>query len=205
MTKEPKADLGSQRFLSWMILMFYLCNMLMPLAAEDNKPDVFVSMYFASETDVCSPDGYSSQVNDTPNPCDQMTFKRLKKMLDDKEVTNVRHKIPPEKLRLGKLLLDSIEAYSDDCPLKAPCLKSSRRYAVILTFEVAGTDCVGCDIKIRRDPPSKSNIPRYTFEGKLSEKNRWINHQRADVFLPSHHVRWDLIIGDWCWRLGTTR
>lgn len=195
-----KMNSANPRFETGRVLLLFICSILTPLSAQNERPRIDVSMYFVSEKDACPPDGY------TQGKCDELTFKRLEEMLrSEKYIASTQHSIPPENFRLGSNLLDSIEAYSEDCPPNRPCVESSRRYAVILTFKVVGKDCVGCSIMIRRVPPKDSQFVTYSDNGKLSEQSRWVNHQRADVFLPSNRVRWRLEIGQWRWDLRTRR
>ena len=121
-------------------------------------------------------------------------------MVADGMTRTVQQRIPPERLRLGERLLDSIDAFVDECPIVEPCLNASRRYSVILAFEVA--DLVNQGITLTRVSPD-NQFPAYSVSGELSPQGRWINHQRADTFLPSYGVRWQLEIGPWSWSLGT--
>ena len=202
--KKHKTNLAHPQFKSRNIVMFFsLCITPMALSAQTERPDVLVSMYLVSETDACRPNGYSRPDDETPGRCQPLTFDDLDTLVRQDPDALVQHRIPPEKLRLGEKLLDSIDAYTDDCPLHHPCLDSNRRYAIILAFEVNALGPVDC--KIRRNPPTQSPIPPYSMTDKLSARGRWITHQRADVFLPAYRVRWLLEIGQWSWDLGTVR
>ena len=188
----------------WYILaLVSLCINPSPLPAQIERPEVRVSLYFVGEAEACRPAGYPSGM-ETSVPCEPLTFQDLEAMVRRTEVTRVQHRIPPEQLRLGEELLDSIDAYREDCPLASPCLQPNRRYAVILAFEVDVPDPVDFEIAIRRKPPPGSRVKPYSATGALSARGRWINHQRADVFLPAYGVRWQLDIGSWSWDLGAT-
>ena len=186
-------------------LSLMLCATPTSFRAQGDKPSVVVSMYFVGEKVACPPDGYGESETETLRRCKRLTFKDLDTMTRQRIVTPVQQGIPPEQLRLGKTLLDSIDAFSDDCTIKAPCMnKPERRYSIILAFEVKGaSDFDGNKIEIRRILPKGNKFDPYSKSGKLSEQGRWINHQRADIFLPSHRVRWELKLGQWSWNLGT--
>ncbi|MCY4507806.1 MAG: hypothetical protein OXG35_12735 [Acidobacteria bacterium] len=162
-------------------------------------------MYFVAEAEACRPDGYPDPNQEMAVRCEPLTFQDLETMIRRNEGTRVQHGIPPEELRLGNALLDSIDAYREACPLASPCLKSKQRYAVILAFEVDVPDPEGYEIAIRREPPRGSPVDPYSATGTLSGRGRWINHQRADVFLPAYGVRWRLNVGSWGWDLGTVQ
>lgn len=185
------------------LALVFLCITPSSLPAQIERPEVLVSLYFVGEVEACRPAGYPSGM-ETSVRCEPLTFEDLEAMVRRPEVTRVQHGIPPEQLRLGEELLDSIDAYRDDCPLTRPCSHPSRRYVVILAFEVDVSDPVDYEITIRREPPRGSRVEPYSATGALSGRGRWINHQRADVFLPAYGVRWRLDIGSWSWDLGET-
>ena len=204
--KEHKTNFARSRFKSWNIVMFFplcLCIIPMPLSAQTERPNVLVSMYFASETAACRPNGYPLGDDETPGGCEPFTFDYLDTLAKKNVAVSVQHRIPPEELRLGEKLLGSLDAYKDDCSLASPCLESSRRYAIILAFEVDVPGPVDC--KIRRNPPDDIPVKPHSITGKLSARGRWIIHQRADFFLPSYRFRWLLEIGQWSWDLGTVK
>ena len=202
--KKHKTNLAHPQIKSWKIVMFLaLSTIPVALSAQTERPDVLVSMYLVSETDACRPYGYQRPDDETPTRCTPLTFDELDTMVRQDTAALVQHKIPPEKLRLGEELLDSIDAFRDDCPLDSPCSEPDRRYAIILAFEAAVSGPVDC--RIHRKPPTKSLIPAYSITGNLSVRGRWITHQRADVFLPAYNVRWLLEIGEWNWNLGTVK
>ena len=185
------------------VLPLLVCSAATTLRAEDEQPNIALSMYFVSEKVACSPHGYGEPGQ--PYNCPDLTFTFLEKMVSQGVATPVQQSIPPERLRLGRSLFDSVDAFSDDCTISAPCAdEPERRYAIILAFEFSDAPRFsGQTIEITRNPPMDSPFEPYSRKGKLSERGRWINHQRADVFLPSHGVRWALRLGDWTWNLGT--
>ena len=175
------------------------------LQAQDDKPTVVVSLYFVGETVACPPEGYpdlSTPGSPATRRCDPLTFGDLEDLA--RMAMSVQQSIPPERLRLGQNLLDSIEAYATACPAAAPCMDPKRRYSVVLVFEVSGVaDVGGHAIALRRVPPGNSEIPALSASGALSDQGRWISQQRADAFLPAYGMRWVLQVGEWTWVLGT--
>ena len=185
-------------------LLFLLWPTAASLQAQEARPDVVVSMYFVGEKVACPPDGYpDADEESTRSRCPTWTFSDLADL--SRQATPVQQSIPPEQLQLGQALLDSIEAFSDDCTIAVPCAdEPDRRYSIVLAFEVNDLrDFRGQEIAIRRLLPDRSRLPKYSASGELSQRGRWINHQRADIFLPSYSVRWELQIGEWRWNLGT--
>lgn len=189
---------------SLVLIVAHCVSTNMTMAQERRtKPTVRVSMYYAAETDVCRPDGYSDSSNDAKSKCERLDFDRLEVMRRDGVAVSVQNQIPPEELRLGSDLLDSIDAFTDECSPTNPCSNPSRRYSLILAFDVDIASPETYAITIHRTPPEESPFDPYSNAGQLSPAGRWINHQRADVFLPSNRVRWQIEIGDWSWNLGT--
>ena len=190
--------------LLWVFLPVLLYVAPTSLRAQRDKPTIVVSMYFVSEKVACPPNGYDESGGQTL-ACRQLTFEDLEQMTSQRIARRVQQSIPPEQLRLGRSLMYSLEAFSEDCPINTPCTdQPERRYSIVLAFEVKGAqDFDGYEITIRRIPPSDSRFEGYSRSGILSDRGRWINHQRADVFLPSNGVRWVLQLGEWNWNLGT--
>ena len=203
---EKTNDVTSLTFWS-VALPLLLCVTPMSVHAQGARPNVFVSMYFVGERVACPPDGYDESGRGTRTCRRQLTFDALEELTEQGIATPVQQSIPPEQLRLGASLLDSIEAFSDDCTIDTPCTEQpERRYSIVLAFEVDGVqDFDGHEIEIRRVLPGTSQFNEYTSSGNLSEQGRWINHQRADIFLPSYGVRWELQLDEWTWNLGTER
>jgi hypothetical protein len=46
---------------------------------------------------------------------------------------------------------------------------------------------------------------KYSARGKLDEGGQWINHQRADLFLPGYGVERILTADKYSWTLLTTK
>lgn len=167
------------------------------LRAQDDKPTVVVSLYFVGETVACPPDGYHPT-----RTCDPIAFGDLEDLA--RMTIPVQQSIPPEGLRLGQNLLNSIEAYATACPATAPCMDPQMRYSVVMAFEVSGiADVGGHAISLRRESPGNSEILALFVSGTLSDQGRWIGQQRADAFLPAYGVRWVLQVGEWTWVLRT--
>lgn len=194
------------------IIHFVALSIVLPLSArtvpasfgtQDPRPNVVVSMYFVGEKLVCPPDGYDG--SGETSECPELTFEWLESMVSRGIAKPVQRNIPPAQIRLGKSLFDSVEAFSEDCTIEAPCAdQPDRRYAIILAFEVSDARrSAGKRIEVERVPPRDSRFEEYSASGRLSERGRWLNHQRADVFLPSYDVRWVLQLGDWTWNFGT--
>ena len=49
-------------------------------------------------------------------------------------------------------------------------------------------------------PKKKVNVK---VEDTLDFGGKWLHHQRADLFLPGHKVKWILTAGSYCWTFGT--
>lgn len=202
--RDDRSRLGHLRFPFRRAVAFTcFCITPWPLSAQIERPVMSVSMYFVSEAQACRPEGYPDPNTETLARCEPLTFQNLETMVRRNQAKRVERTIPPEELRLGDELLGSIDAYRRECPLTRPCRNRTRRYALILAFDVDVENPSDYEITIRRKPPTGSRVERYSARGTLSGRGRWVNHQRADVFLPSYGVRWRLDVGSWSWDLGT--
>ena len=177
--------------------------------SQTEKPPVLVTVIFAKETVVCAPDGYASNYENQDNrrQCNPLFYDKLTEL-----GITVAHQLPPEKIPL-KELFRLVDWYTEKCPLKEPCKDPADRYAIVLAFEfqMAGTKGINVSLKRQVPPDIQSyfgedpNVGGYTAKGILDQGGHWINHQRADLFLPGYGVEWILTAGDYSWQLLTTQ
>ena len=198
-----KPDAVHRRLASAALVLLPLLWVASP-SAQLAQPQVLVSMYFVPEATACPPRGYRDAGDDNTPMCPQLTVEDVDAMESQAIATAIARSIPPERLQLGDALMDSIDAFAEDCPVEAPCMDPKRRYSIILAFDVASVNEIdGYPIELRREPPENSGLPAYSVSGTLSARGRWINHQRADSFRPTYRVNWVLQVGQWTWELGT--
>ena len=158
---EKMTNVTSLTFWS-VALPFLLCAAPTSLYAQGERPNILVSMYFVGEKIACPPDGYDESGRQTRTCRQQLTFDDLDEMTNQRVATPVQQSIPPEQLRLGLSLFDSIEAFSDDCTVDEPCKdQPERRYSIVLAFEIVEDprNFDGHEIAIRRVLPSRSPVP----------------------------------------------
>lgn len=177
--------------------------------SQSEKPAVLVTVIFAKETEVCAPDGYASNYDrqDNRRKCNPLYFDKLSEL-----GKTVAHKLPPEQIPLKKLY-QLVNWYSDKCSIKEPCKDPNDRYAIVMAFEFQMQKTKGIDVSLERKIPKDleshfqedPNFGKYSARGKLDEGGHWINHQRADLFLPGYGVEWILTADKYSWTLLTTK
>ena len=177
--------------------------------SQSEKPEVSVTIIFAKETEACAPNGYASNY-DYPSrqkKCNPLYFDKLSEL-----GITVAHQLPPDKIPLQKLFR-LINWYSERCTLKEPCKDADDRYSIILAFDFKMSDTKGIEVSLERRIPEElkqdfdgdPNHGEYLAGGILDEGGHWINHQRADLFLPGYGVEWVLKAGEYSWKLFTTK
>jgi hypothetical protein len=177
--------------------------------SQNERPEVLVTVIFAKETEACAPGGYTSNYDyqNQKKKCTALYYDKLSEL-----GITVAHKLPPDEIPL-KVLFRLVNWYSDKCTLKEPCKEPDDRYSIILAFEFQMKDKKGMEVSLERRIPEylKSdfdgdpNHGKYTARGILDEGGHWINHQRADLFLPGYGVEWVLKAGEYSWTLLTTK
>lgn len=177
--------------------------------SQSGKPPVLVTVIFAKETVVCAPDGYASNYEnqDKERQCNPLYYDKITEL-----GITVAHQLPPEKIPL-KELFRLVDWYTEKCSLKEPCKDPADRYAIVLGFEFQMAGTKGINVSLKRQVPTDiqsyfgedPNVGGYTAKGILDQGGHWINHQRADLFLPGYGVEWILTAGDYSWQLLTTQ
>lgn len=191
-----------------------LLVILFLLSAEDcysqtEKPPVLVTVIFAKETVVCAPNGYASnyEYQDKKRQCNPLYYDKLEEL-----GITVAHQLPPEKIPLNNLFR-LVDWYSEKCTLELPCKDPEERYAIVLAFEFQMQQAKGVRVSLNRRVPEDikphfgedPGVGEYAASGILDEGGHWINHQRADLFLPGYGVEWILTAGEHSWALLTTK
>jgi hypothetical protein len=177
--------------------------------SQTGKPPVSVTVIFAKETVVCAPDGYASNYENQnkKRQCNPLYYGKLEEL-----GITVAHQLPPEKIPL-KDLFRLIDWYSEKCTLELPCKDPEERYAIVLAFEFQMQPAKGVEVSLKRQVPEDirshfgedPDVGEYAAYGVLDEGGHWINHQRADLFLPGYGVEWILTAGEHSWALLTTK
>ena len=196
------------------ILFVIFCGLFTLSAGEecysqDERPVILVTVIFAKETEVCAPNGYASNYDrqDKQRKCDPLYFDKLSEL-----GITIAHKLPPEEIPL-KELFRLVNWYSDKCTIKEPCKDPHDRYSIVMAFEFQMQKTKGIEITLERKIPKDleshfqedPNFGKYSARGKLDEGGHWINHQRADLFLPGYGVEWILKADTFSWTLLTTK
>ncbi len=171
--------------------------------AQTEKPLVLVTVIFAKETIVCAPNGYANldENQDNKRQCNPLYYDKLVELGE-----TVAHELPPEEIPL-KELFQKIDWYSETCTLELPCKDPEERYAIVLAFEFQMQQTKGVEVSLKRKLPKNIDpgVGEYAASGILDEGGHWINHQRADLFLPGYGVEWILNAGEHSWSLLTTK
>ena len=177
--------------------------------SQSGKPEVLVTIIFAKETEACAPNGYASnyEYQGRQKQCNPLYYDKLNEL-----GITVAHQLPPDKFPL-KELFRLVNWYSERCTLKEPCKDPDDRYAIILAFDFNMSDTKGIEVSLERRIPeglkqdfdADPNHGEYFAGGILDEGGHWINHQRADLFLPGYGVEWVLKANEYSWKLFTTK
>jgi hypothetical protein len=175
--------------------------------SQNEKPpeaDALVTVFFVKETEACPPNGYPSNYDssDEKRYCEKLDLEKLKIL--GKPVAD---SVPPERIPLG-YIEELVDDYRKDCPLKDPCKDPNDRYSIVLAFEFKFKPTKGVDVTLERQIPDHlqphfGEHGNYRAKGTLDHGGHWINHQRADLFLPGYDVKWELTAGGHSWTLGT--
>ena len=167
----------------------------------DARPRVCISVFLLEETEACRPRGYASRKEGSN--CEVWEIDEFLKYAEKKKLKPVYNLVPPQDISLDHLS-EAIRRYSNRCSredLKDFCTDPNNRKSVLLIIE---TDMQpGLLIGISRLRSDSSDIPPYRQMDMLQPSGRWLNHQRADAFLPKKNFTWRLQIGDRMWTLGT--
>lgn len=177
-------------------------NPCAPPTGVNSSPDVSVTLFMVAESLACRPHGYS--VGRKSSSCDPWAIDDFLSYAKSQRLEPVINQVPPQNMSL-KHLRTAIESYSNRCSIettKQYCTGSADdRRAILIVIK---TDMPpGQPISISRKQSHTSDIPPYKVSGQLQPSSRWLNHQRADAFLPKKSIKWNLQIGEHCWPLGT--
>lgn len=178
--------------------------------AQQEKPLVTVSVYLTEEKKACWPDGYPKKSRDRKRACQRSI---IYEKLDSYEFGEpIIASVPPECLPLGDLA-DKIEQATVDCPIYKYCKNPEDRKAIVLVFEFQMENPAGREVKFTREIPRDLEQHfemdpykgTYDAKGKLDQGGHWINHQRADLFLPEYGVEWTLDVDGNIYEIGTRK
>jgi hypothetical protein len=191
------------------ILFLYVLTLFGSKECYSQNEDhlVEVSVYWVKETIACAPNGYSSgyTVDAEGKKCAPLSVGQLSKFGQAVAV-----KVPPKSIPLD-FIGDLVDDYRKKCTLKDPCKDPEDRYVLVLAFKFKIKKPKGTIVSLeRRIPDSLLNYfsedkkkGTYYVEHELDQGGHWINHQRADLFLPGYKVQWTLKADGRSWELGT--
>ena len=184
-------------FLSALIIHPAWAQACIPDEETQDGPVVCATLYLIPETEACRPNGYEEE-------CNKWKIDQFIKYARQKRLKPVFSRIPPEHISLEHLT-EAIILYSNRCSIESSkqyCMKPGTRKSVVLLIETNLKDSL--PVSISRLNSDYSNLPPYSRSGTLQNSGRWLNHQRADAFLPKKNIKWELKIGNYnTWSLGT--
>jgi hypothetical protein len=177
--------------------------------AQDQQPPVEVTVYLTDEKKACAPNGYSDRFHARTSKCEPLIYEKLDAYEFGKPIYA---KVPPECLPLGDLA-EHIQRVTQDCPIEKYCKDPERRKAIVLVFDFGVKNSKGRNVKFIRDIPKRLEKHfemdpykgTYVAKGTLDQGGHWINHQRADLFLPDYGVTWTLDVDGHIFKLGTRK
>ena len=195
-------------YLLWLCL-FLIAQLFLGvyLNAQQEKPPVEVSVYLTEEKKACAPDGYPDKFRARKSACEPIIYEKLESYEFGKPIFT---KVPPESLPLGELA-ERIKEATRNCPIEKYCEDPDLRKAIVLVFNFPMESPGGSKVSIIREIPSRLEKyfemdPRkgkYVASGTLDVGGHWINHQRADLFLPDYGVKWILKLDENIYKIGT--
>jgi hypothetical protein len=171
---------------------------------------VSVSVYLTEEKKACWPDGYPKKARARKRACQRpIIYEKLDSYDFGKPIYT---SVPPECLPLGNLA-EKIKQATEECPVEKYCTDPERRKAIILVFDFQMKNPQGHEVKFIREIPQDLEQyfemdpykGTYVAEGTLDVGGHWINHQRADLFLPEYGVEWTLEVDGNFYEIGTRK
>ena len=177
--------------------------------AQQEQPPVEVSVYLTEEKKACAPNGYSDKFHARTSKCDPLIFEKLNSYEFGEPIYA---RVPPECLPLGELA-ERIKEATQDCPIEKYCEDPELRKAIVLVFYFGMENPKNRLVKFIRDIPARLEKHfemdpykgTYIAKGTLDEGGHWINHQRADLFLPDYGVKWTLDVDGHIFKIGTKK
>jgi len=177
--------------------------------AQQEKPKVEVSVYLTEEKKACAPNGYPDKLRARENACEPLLYEKLESYEFDRPVYT---SVPPECLPLGELA-ELIKEATRDCPIEKYCKDPKMRKAIVLVFYFPTENPKGHEMSLIRKIPSRLEKyfemdpfkGEYIAKGTLDQGGHWINHQRADLFLPDYGVKWILKVDKHIYKIGTKK
>lgn len=177
--------------------------------AQQRKPPVEVSVYLTEEKKACAPDGYPDKFYARKNACKPLIYEKLESYEFGKPIYA---RVPPECLPLGELA-ELIKEATQDCPIEKYCKDPEMRKAIVLVFYFPTKNPKGHELSLIRKIPSRLEKyfemdpykGEYIAKGTLDQGGHWINHQRADLFLPDYGVKWILKVDEHTYKIGTKK
>ena len=196
------------------ILMVYFF-LILPLILNDSvyaqqgKPPVAVSVYLTEEKKACAPNGYPDKLHARENACEPIIYEKLESYEFGRPIYT---RVPPECLPLGELA-ELIKEATKDCPIEKYCKDPELRKAIVLVFYFPAENPKGLELSLIREIPLRLEKyfkmdplkGKYVAKGTLDQGGHWINHQRADLFLPDYGVKWIFKVDEHIYKIGTKK
>jgi hypothetical protein len=154
---------------------------------------VKLTLFLVPETEACRPDGYM-KYNEGSSDCREITREDVEKW-KAQGVHSLEYPFASQQtINLGKKLVSFLDTYRT-AGRKTP----DDGMSLVLFFE--WDEAKSGDVEFERKVPTpiKKTVPPMKWVGKMDSDLGWINHQRADAFIPSYGIQWDLKVGDANW------
>jgi hypothetical protein len=192
------------RFSCLAILAFIISIFFYPpynSGAQEEKPEpkVKLTLLLLRERDACPPKGYVNYDREETSNCQPWGREDLPALEKKAKCKIQTEYIPPSKVRLGKGIYYFLDTYRTVDKSAA-----ANRYALLLVFEWDRPQVGPITLK-RTINREYADFPEMIWTGSLAQHSLWINHQRADAFLPGYKVEWTLKEGGYTWIFKTGR
>ncbi len=162
---------------------------------ETGQPRVMMTMLLVEEKCACRDNGYLTYDNDEPSRCKPFSAKDIPTLEGEALVDIQTEPVPPSEVKLGNDLYQQLNTYSTTGKSTA-----EDRRAIVLVFKWDGPQ--SGKVTLQR-VSEYGDIPGMTWKGVLRGEKLWINHERADAFLPGYGLKWILTLGKNTWVFET--
>ncbi|MDA7949575.1 MAG: hypothetical protein MPJ78_19140 [Hyphomicrobiaceae bacterium] len=178
------------------LFIAFLVSLPVLIASETalHAANLTLKVFLMDEVKACPPRGYMAG-----RKCPLLPANRIEAIYNERIIRSYTN-IPPNSEILLNALLPNIRQYAlHRCTLNRSCDDPRERQVLMLLFEWSEP----ITAKIRFERKEKASFPGYVREANLSNRRRWLNHQRAEYFFPLYNIEWVLSIGSDTWTLKT--
>ncbi len=172
---------------------------------REKVPTLKITMIIVSQLDACKPEGYKG--GNEKSKCDPLYPKTVKRWINAGNRKVIKDGICPCNqdecvvIPLGGAMMEALTDYNSD--FKKGRARQLESMVLLFEFNPLPTGKVSLVRERLQVNENNKDIEELTWEGNLDHDEHWINHQRADIFLPDTAFQWVLTVGKNQWRFTT--